>query len=86
MKRKSAAESREQMLDYSDYVTIKIIKVKDELGNFLHWESDTQFSDNSYSASCSGPTYYGVIDEALDYIRDVAQYWSSSDSNEKGMR
>ena len=85
MKRKSAAESREQMLDYSDYVTIKIIKVKDELGNFLHWESDTQFCDNSYAAFCSGPTYYGVIDESLDYIRDVAQYWSSSDSNEKSM-
>lgn len=73
------------MLDYSDYVTIKIIKVKDELGNFSHWESDTQFCENSYSAFCSGPTYYGVVDESLDYIRDVAQFWSSSDSNEKSM-
>jgi len=38
------------MLEYSDYVTIKIIKVKDELGQFSHWESETKFSDNMYVA------------------------------------
>ena len=69
------------MLEYSDYVTIKIIKVKDELGQFSHWESETKFSDNMYGAEITGPTFYGVIDEALDYIKDVAQYWTSDDAN-----
>lgn len=83
MKRKSAARKREQMLQYSDYVTIKVIKIKDEWGNFSHWESETQFSDNSYECGATSPTYYGAIDESLDYIREVAQFWTADDSNAK---
>ena len=71
------------MLEYSDYVTIKITKVKDELGQFTHWEAETSFSDNWYKSEITGPDFPGVVDEAFDYIRAVAQYWSSEDANEK---
>ena len=71
------------MLDYSDNVNIKIIKVRDEVGNFTHWESEVNFSDNSYGMGCTAPTFYSVVDEALDYMRDVAQYWMSSDANNR---
>lgn len=73
------------MLNYDDYVDIRIIKVKDEFGNFCHWESEVKFSNNSYSSGCTSPTYYGVIDEALEQIRDVAQYWTIDDSNERSI-
>lgn len=70
------------MLDYDDTVTIKIIKVKDKITNeFSHWESEVEFSDNSYGSMCTGPTFYGVLDEAIDYMREVSQYWMSDDSN-----
>lgn len=71
------------MLTYDDNVKIKIIKVKDEFGNFSHWEYEVEFSNNWYKAGGTGPTFYGSIDEALDYIMEVAQYWSSSDANKK---
>lgn len=73
------------MMNYNDYVTIKITKVKDDLGNFLHWESDTQFSENWYEAGSTGPTFYSAVDGALDYIQEVAQYWASNDSNGKDL-
>jgi hypothetical protein len=70
------------MLDYDDNVTIKIIKVKDKITNeFSHWESEVEFSGNGYGSMCTGPTFYGVLDEAIDYMREVAQYWMSDDSN-----
>ena len=70
------------MLNYDDSVVIKIIKVRDELGNFTHWESETQFSENWYGSFATGPTYFGVIDEAFDYIKEVAQFWMSSNAND----
>lgn len=69
------------MLSYDDNVTIKIIKVKDEFGKFLHWEYEVNFSNNWYTAGGTSPTFYSSIDSALDYIREQAQYWSSSDAN-----
>jgi hypothetical protein len=71
------------MLEYGDYVTIKIIKVKDDLGRFTHWESKTSFSENWYESEVTGPDFYGVVDEAFDYIKNVAQYWTSDNSNER---
>ena len=71
------------MMRYDDYVTIKITKVKDEFGNFLHWESDTNFSDNSYGSGSTGPTFLSVLDTSLDQIRETAQYWMSSDANRR---
>ena len=71
------------MLEYDDCVIIRIIKVKDELGRFSHWEAETSFSENWYKTEVTGPTFYGVVDEAFDYIKDVAQYWTSDDANER---
>lgn len=69
------------MLDYDDYVTIKIIKVKDEVGEFTHWEHEVQFSENYYSSGGTSPDFYGVVDMALDQIRETAQFWTSDDAN-----
>lgn len=69
------------MLSYDDYVTIKITKVKDEFGNFAHWEADNLFSNNSYGSGSTGPTFLSVLDTSLDQIRETAQYWMSSDAN-----
>lgn len=69
------------MLDYSDNVTIKITKVKDEFGKFTHWEADVSFSNNSFEMGGTSPDYFGVVDMALDHIRDVAQYWTIDDAN-----
>ena len=69
------------MLDYDDYVTIKITKVKDEVGKFLFWEQDTQFSENWYSTGGTGPDFHGVVDMVLDQIREVAQFWTIDNAN-----
>lgn len=71
------------MLDYDDFVTIKITKVRDEFGKFTHWESDTKFNNEWYAGGSTGPTFYSAVDSSLEYIRDVAQYWTIDDSNER---
>ena len=71
------------MLNYDDSLIIKIIKVKDETGKFSHWESDTRFNEEYYGGGATGPTFYSVVDDALEYVRDTAQFWMSSDSNNK---
>ena len=69
------------MLNYDDKVIIKITKVKDEFGNFTHWESDIRFNEEYYGAGATGPTFYSVVDDAIDYLTDRAQYWMSDDAN-----
>ena len=69
------------MLDYGDFVTIKVTKVKNDRGEFSHWEADTSFSDNWYKCEITSPTFYGATDEAFEYIRNVAQYWTADDAN-----
>ena len=69
------------MLSYGDHVTIKVIKVKDEFGNFLHWEHEINFSNSWYEAGGTSPDFYGSIDSALDYIKEEAQHWMSANSN-----
>ena len=71
------------MLNYDDSVIIKITKVKDELGNFTHWESDTRFNEEYYGGGGTGPTFYSAIDAALEYLTDRAQYWMIDDANDK---
>ena len=70
------------MLDYSDYVTIKVIKVKNELGQFSHWESETQFSRDWHKYKTNSSYFYDTIEEALRHIKGLAQYWTV-ENNEK---
>ena len=71
------------MLNYDDSVVIKITKVKNELGEFSHWESDTRFNEEYYGGGSIGPTFYSALDGAVDYLVSVAQHWMFSDSNNK---
>lgn len=71
------------MLNYDDSVVIKITKVKDEWGNFTHWESDTRFNSEYYGGGSTDPTFYSALDSAIEYLISTAQYWMSDDSNEK---
>lgn len=72
------------MLNYDDYVDVKIIKVRDEFGNFCHWEYEVRFDDKeSYPAGGTAPTFYGAYDSAFDAIRNAAHLWMSSDANIK---
>ena len=71
------------MLDYNDSVVIKITKVKDEFGQFSHWESDTRFNEEYYGGGATGPTFYSVLDSATEYLVDHAQHWMSADSNNR---
>lgn len=70
------------MLKYDDFVEIKLIKVKDELGKFTHWEHEVKFSENWYASGGTGPTFYDNVDSALDYIMDTARYWTGDDAND----
>ena len=70
------------MLEYDDYVTIKIIKVKDELGRFSHWESETSFSRDWHKYKANSPYFYDTVEEALHHVKAVAQYWTTGDTNE----
>ena len=70
------------MLDYSDYVTVKMIKVKDELGRFSHWESETSFSRDWHKYKANSPVFYETLDEAVSHIKAVAQYWTIGETNE----
>lgn len=70
------------MLNYDDYVDIKIIKVKDIFGQFSHWEYEVRFDDKeSYPAGGTSPTFNGAVDSAYDAIRNAAYLWISSDAN-----
>lgn len=74
---------KKMMLNYDDSVVIKIIKVKDETGKFSHWESDTRFNEEYYGGGSTGPDFFSVVDNALEYIKDTAQFWMSDDANNK---
>ena len=70
------------MLNYDDSVVIKITKVKDEFGNFTHWESDVRFNEEYYGGGSTDPTFYSAIDSAVEYLTDRAQYWMIDDAND----
>lgn len=71
------------MLNYDDHVMIKIIKVKDEFGQFSHWESDTRFDTEYYGGGATGPTFGSVLDSSIEYLQDTAQYWMAADANNR---
>ena len=70
------------MLEYSDYVTVKLTKVKDETGRFSHWESETQFSRDWHKYKANSQYFYDTLEEALHHIKAVAQYWTIGGNNE----
>lgn len=72
------------MLNYDDYVDIKIMKVKDEFGTFSHWEYEVRFDDKeAFAGGGTTPTFYGAIDDSFDAIRNAARLWISDDANER---
>lgn len=72
----------EDQLDYSDSITIKLIKVKFN-GKFTHWESSLYSSDNELFCDATAPTMGGAIDEALNYVYDMRYEWTRDDSNKR---
>jgi hypothetical protein len=72
----------EDQLDYSDSITIKLIKVKFN-GEFTHWESSVISSDNELFCDITAPTLGGAIDEAIDYVYDMRHEWTKDDSNKR---
>lgn len=73
-------------LDYSDSVTIKISKVK-YLDRPSHWEFEIVNSDWEEFGSGTGPTFYGVVDMAIEMARERNDIddpeWSRFDANRK---
>lgn len=71
------------MLNYDDFVEIKIFKVKDEVGEFIHWEYEVRFDDKeSYAGGGTGPTFNSVFDGSFEAIRNAAHLWMIDDANE----
>ena len=68
-------------LDYSDSMNMFITKVKSN-GVFTHWESTVYNNELRTVAEYTGPTYRGVVDEALAYIMDEYPVWVEEDAND----
>jgi len=67
-------------LDYSDYVTIKVIRVK--FGNKpTHWELEVVDSDGFDLGGATGPTFVGMMDTAYEIVSEEG--WSRFDGNGK---
>jgi hypothetical protein len=65
-------------LDYSDFVTIKIIRVK--FGNKpAHWELEVSDSDGFDLGGATGPTFAGMLDTAAEIM--YTEPWSRFDAN-----
>ena len=70
------------MLNYDDFVNVKIIKVKDELGKFTHWEYEVRFDDiGAYAGGGTAPTFSEAFEDSYKAVRNVAYIWMSSDAN-----
>ena len=73
-------------LDYSDYVTIKVIRVKDETSP-SHWESDVTDKDGKELGGGTAPDFYGAVDLAVEMARkrnDIDDpEWSRFDANNR---
>jgi hypothetical protein len=67
--------------NYSDSINIVVSKVRSN-GVFTHWESDVYDQTLRVVSQCTGPTYMGVVDEALRYIYDEYPEWIEEDANE----
>lgn len=64
-------------LDYSDFVSLKITRVKSE-GKPSYWQVD--FPDGSGGTA---PTFYGVWDIAFEQIEHDLDGWTDFNANEK---
>ena len=67
--------------DYRDSMNILITKVKSN-GVFIHWESSVYNIYLETVAEYTGPTYRGVVDEALSYIMDEYPLWVDKNAND----
>lgn len=65
-------------LDYSDYVTIKVIRVKFD-NKPTHWELEVVDSDGFDLGGATGPTFVGMLDTAADIM--YTEGWSRFDAN-----
>ena len=70
-------------LDYSDYVTIKVIRVKDETGP-THWEIEAVDSRGDCETYGTSPTFAGAIDMGIESIYEIDfGKWARFDANNK---
>jgi hypothetical protein len=67
-------------LDYTDYVTIKVIKVHAETGPAF-WQVEVTDKDGNNIGSATGPRFYGVTDYALEIV--MRDGWQMFDANER---
>lgn len=76
----------EPELDYSDSVVIKITKVR-YLDEPSHWEFDMVNADWEDISSGTAPTFYGVVDMAIEMASERHDLddpeWSKFDANER---
>jgi len=68
-------------LDYSDFFTIKIIRVKDSETGPSHWESQVIDQFGKVCLEVTGPTFHGVVDDALNLLTE--DDWHEFDANYK---
>lgn len=69
-----------EKLDYSDYVTIKIVRVK-YMDRPSHWELEVVDSDGFDLGGATGPTFAGMLDTASEIM--YTEGWSRFDANGK---
>lgn len=76
-------------LDYGDFVTIKITKVR-FLDEPSHWEAEITNADGEDIGSATAPTFAGISDEVYSMIHGGDKYsdyeineWTQFDANNK---
>lgn len=68
-------------LDYSDYVTFTIIRVKDEDGP-THWEMEFKDSNDEVTSFGTSPDFAGVYNMVLECIVEIDDNtWIDFDAN-----
>lgn len=71
-------------LNYSDFVTIRIIRVFDDFGP-SHWQMEIDDKDGSEIGGGTAPTFAGVVDMAYDMAKERNDIddpeWSRFDAN-----
>jgi len=67
-------------LDYSDFVTIKVIKVQSD-NRPAFWQVEVTDKENNDIGSATGPRFYGVTDYALEIV--MRDGWQMFDANER---
>ena len=71
-------------LDYSDFFTLKIIKVKDDETGASHWEVEASDSKGEVTTFGTSPSFHGALDIGVETITEHEfGQWIEFDANNK---